>query len=365
MPVAAARARAPPRRARAASGRARARRAARRSRRRSRSAGSSTSRSTPRGSRAPPSAGRRSARSPRCAACAHPRVPRFSDHVQDDDGRARTTGDRTDNGSAPERRPAREAASRRIHRGAASGRCDLVAVLDSDRPHCSSTSERVTSAAEGKRLLAADDDTEASADRVQRVVVLTVPCCERSERGADQPRAVGARRVDGILYWLRDPFGHPGGAGDRLPRRPSHRARDRPARRSGARQEADGGVSTCRPGRRPTSPIRRSRCCGSCGGGCSRARSGGTRGRRPCARSTPRSGSTCGRSPSAGRRRTPRGKPLRRVLRRYAGRRVRRRRCAKLIVQPRPSERRTNSFGSPGRQTSRLHDAFQLLIPGA
>ena len=70
MPVAAGAAASPRRRAPAASGRGRASPAAPRSRRRSRTAGSSTSRSTRRGRPAPPSAGRRSARSPRfsCAA---------------------------------------------------------------------------------------------------------------------------------------------------------------------------------------------------------------------------------------------------------------------------------------------------------
>jgi len=47
-----------------------------------------------------------------------------------------------------------------------------------------STSDRVTSAAEGKRLLAEDDGTEALADRVQRVVVLAVPVLRTFARGA-------------------------------------------------------------------------------------------------------------------------------------------------------------------------------------
>jgi hypothetical protein len=46
------------------------------------------------------------------------------------------------------------------------------------------TSDRVTSAAEGKRLLAADDSTEAVADHVQRVVVLTIPVLRTFVRGA-------------------------------------------------------------------------------------------------------------------------------------------------------------------------------------
>lgn len=47
-----------------------------------------------------------------------------------------------------------------------------------------STSDRVTSAAEGKRLLAADDGTEAVADHVQRVVVLAIPVLRTFVRGA-------------------------------------------------------------------------------------------------------------------------------------------------------------------------------------
>jgi hypothetical protein len=47
-----------------------------------------------------------------------------------------------------------------------------------------SGSYRVTSAAEGKRLLAAEDTTEAMADHVQRVVVLAVPIVRTLARGA-------------------------------------------------------------------------------------------------------------------------------------------------------------------------------------
>jgi hypothetical protein len=45
-------------------------------------------------------------------------------------------------------------------------------------------SYRVTSAAEGKRLLAAEDTTEAMADHVQRVVVIAVPVVRTLARGA-------------------------------------------------------------------------------------------------------------------------------------------------------------------------------------
>ncbi len=47
-----------------------------------------------------------------------------------------------------------------------------------------STPDRVTSAAEGKRMLAADDGTEVVADQVQRVVVLAVPFLRMIARGA-------------------------------------------------------------------------------------------------------------------------------------------------------------------------------------
>jgi hypothetical protein len=47
-----------------------------------------------------------------------------------------------------------------------------------------SGSYRVTSAAEGKRLLDAEDTTEAMADHVQRVVVLAVPVVRVLARGA-------------------------------------------------------------------------------------------------------------------------------------------------------------------------------------
>ena len=46
------------------------------------------------------------------------------------------------------------------------------------------TDERVTSAAEGRRLLAGEADTEAFADNIQRVVVLAVPAVRTLARGA-------------------------------------------------------------------------------------------------------------------------------------------------------------------------------------
>jgi hypothetical protein len=46
------------------------------------------------------------------------------------------------------------------------------------------TGERVTSAAEGRRLLAGEAETEALADNIQRVVVLAVPMVRTVARGA-------------------------------------------------------------------------------------------------------------------------------------------------------------------------------------
>ena len=46
------------------------------------------------------------------------------------------------------------------------------------------TGDRVTSAAEGKRLLAGEADTEAVAGDIQRVVVLAMPVVRRLARGA-------------------------------------------------------------------------------------------------------------------------------------------------------------------------------------
>lgn len=46
------------------------------------------------------------------------------------------------------------------------------------------TGERVTSAAEGRRLLAGETETEALADNIQRVVVLAVPVLRTVARGA-------------------------------------------------------------------------------------------------------------------------------------------------------------------------------------
>ena len=44
--------------------------------------------------------------------------------------------------------------------------------------------ERVTSAAEGKRLIAADDDAEGLTDTLQRVAVIATPIVRTVARGA-------------------------------------------------------------------------------------------------------------------------------------------------------------------------------------
>jgi hypothetical protein len=91
--------------------------------------------------------------------------------------------------SSPSTVPAR-AASAAI--GASSGiRKAVVALVgavgalaDSAIDRVLLTNERVTSAAEAKRLLAGDADTEALADKIQRVVVLAVPVVRTLVRGA-------------------------------------------------------------------------------------------------------------------------------------------------------------------------------------
>jgi hypothetical protein len=53
------------------------------------------------------------------------------------------------------------------------------------------TGERVTSAAEGRRLLAGEAETEALADNIQRVVVLAVPVIRTLAQGARFTRVPG------------------------------------------------------------------------------------------------------------------------------------------------------------------------------
>jgi hypothetical protein len=57
-------------------------------------------------------------------------------------------------------------------------------LADAAIDHVLLTDTRVTSAAEGKQLLAGGADTEALADKVQRVVVLAVPAIRLLARGA-------------------------------------------------------------------------------------------------------------------------------------------------------------------------------------
>jgi hypothetical protein len=58
------------------------------------------------------------------------------------------------------------------------------AVVDRGIDRMLLSDERVTSAAQGRRLLAGDTDTEAFAGDIQRVVVLAVPVVRRLARGA-------------------------------------------------------------------------------------------------------------------------------------------------------------------------------------
>jgi hypothetical protein len=64
-------------------------------------------------------------------------------------------------------------------------------LADAAVDHVLLTGKRVTSAAEGKRLLAGGADTEALADKVQRVVVLAVPIIRVLVRGARFSRCPG------------------------------------------------------------------------------------------------------------------------------------------------------------------------------
>ena len=57
--------------------------------------------------------------------------------------------------------------------------------------------ERVATAAEGKLLIAADDGMEDVADRVQRFVAVATTAGHPRPRRPLDPRAVGARRLDG------------------------------------------------------------------------------------------------------------------------------------------------------------------------
>ena len=103
-----------------------------------------------------------------------------------------------------------------------------------------STSERVTSAAEGKRLLAEDDDTEALADRVQRVVVLAVPILRTLASGARftrVPWVLVASTAFSTSSAIRSGVREVQVIGSLVAHRLERR--DGPARRSGARQEAD------------------------------------------------------------------------------------------------------------------------------
>jgi hypothetical protein len=122
------------------------------------------------------------------------------------------------------------------------------------------TDERITSAADGKRLLAGEADVEALAGDIQRVVVLAVPVVRRLARGARLTRVpwvMVASSVVSVGVAVRTVCA--GAAGARfvggLPARAGHRR----AQRAGTRQEA-GDRSLPRseaypsPGRREAAP---------------------------------------------------------------------------------------------------------------
>ncbi len=60
----------------------------------------------------------------------------------------------------------------------------VSALYESSIDRMLGTSQRVTSAAEGRALLASEEDTEAAADRLQRAVVLAVPVVRIVAKGA-------------------------------------------------------------------------------------------------------------------------------------------------------------------------------------
>ncbi len=96
------------------------------------------------------------------------------------------------------------------------------------------TGEPVTSAADGKRLLARQADTEAFADDIQRVVVLAVPVVRTLARGArftKVPWVMVASSAVSIGVAVR-------AAGALFARGPPTRAGGRRAKRPGTRQEA-------------------------------------------------------------------------------------------------------------------------------
>ena len=67
--------------------------------------------------------------------------------------------------------------------------------------------EHVTSAAQGRRLLAGEADTEAIADNIQRVVVLAVPVVRVLARAPFYPGAMGDGCVELRLDRRRGPHG--------------------------------------------------------------------------------------------------------------------------------------------------------------
>ena len=169
------------------------------------------------------------------------------------------------------------------------------------------TPDRVTSAAEGKRLLAADDGTEVMADQVQRVVVLAVPVVRTLARGARftrVPWVLVATTAFSIASTLRTGVREVQVLGSLL----AHRLEqaDGPPGRPRARQAARARALPLAAAARRRSPTGRCPCAACSSAGCSRARSGVTRDGRRRRRSTPPSGSTCARISGAERTRAQR-----------------------------------------------------------
>jgi hypothetical protein len=71
------------------------------------------------------------------------------------------------------------------------------------------TDERVTSASEARRLLAGGADTEALADKIQRVVVLAVPVVRMLGRGARLSRVPWVMVASLVAYRIEQATGAP------------------------------------------------------------------------------------------------------------------------------------------------------------
>ena len=102
-------------------------------------------------------------------------------------------------------------------------------------------SERVTSAAEGKALLASKEGTEAVAGHLQRVVVLAAPVVRTVAKGARFTRVPWVLLgTTAVSTGLTLNTGSARGTGARLPAGSPDRGDDGTASRPGAREEAHG-----------------------------------------------------------------------------------------------------------------------------